>query len=219
MIVFDVFQESLRRFIGEKKVSMTQPKSKSFRFFLFLLIAAVGFLADIATKHWIFAKLGRPGERPVYWIIDGVFGFQTSLNQGALFGIGQGRVTLFVALSLVALAGIAWWVWVDYAKSVFLSSTLGLIGAGILGNLWDRVGLHHMTWTQFDVDVWSCDAESLGRPVYAVRDWILVMIGSYHWPNFNIADAALVSGVTLMILRVFLTPNPERERELKEVTG
>jgi signal peptidase II len=31
-----------------------------------------------------------------------------------------------------------------------------------------------------------------------VRDWILVMIGPYPWPNFNLADAMLVCGAALL---------------------
>ena len=177
--------------------------------FLFLLVAAIGCALDLWTKHRIFDSLGRPGERPPRWIIDGVFGFQTSLNQGALFGIGQGQITLFVTLSLIALAGVVWWIWSDSNKSVFLSTTLGLIAAGIVGNLWDRVGLHQMIWTQFDYEVYSCDLESVSRPVYAVRDWILVMLGDYPWPNFNIADSCLVCGAILIGAYALFAPNPQ----------
>ncbi|MBQ9874155.1 MAG: signal peptidase II [Thermoguttaceae bacterium] len=196
---------------------MKHPKSKAFRTILFLAIAAFGFIVDIWTKHWIFAELGRPGQKPVRWIIDGVFGFQTSLNQGALFGMGQGKTTLFVVLSIVALVGVAWWVWADLTRSAFLSTTLGLIAAGILGNLWDRVGMHRMAWTQFDVDVWGCKPENLGEPIYAVRDWILVMIGKYPWPNFNIADSCLVCGAILVGIYALFAPTPNPEEVAKEL--
>ena len=184
---------------------------------LFLLVAAIGLVADLASKHLIFEELGRPGMQPPRWIIDGVFGFQTSLNQGALFGIGQGQITLFVALSFVALAGIAWWVWSDVSRSVYLSTTLGLVVAGILGNLWDRVGLHHMTWTQFAADVWSCSKEAVGQPIHAVRDWILVMIGDYPWPNFNIADSCLVCGAILIGIYAVFAPNPNPKQIAEQI--
>ena len=39
----------------------------------------------------MFARLGMPGpDSRTWWLWDGVFGFQTSLNEGALFGMGQG---------------------------------------------------------------------------------------------------------------------------------
>jgi len=195
---------------------MKNTKSRAFRFTLFLIVAAIGLILDLATKHWIFAKLGEPGAQGVWWIIPRVFGFQTSLNQGALFGIGQGQIPLFVAFSIVALVGVVFWVWHDLSKSVFLATTLGLITAGILGNLWDRVGLHGMKWTQFDVDVWSCPPEVVGKPVYAVRDWILVMLGNYPWPNFNIADSCLVCGAILIGIYAFFAPAVSPEKILQE---
>ena len=177
---------------------MTSTAKRSPRILLFLILSAICFSADLATKSWVFGKLGLPGERGVWWQIPKVFGFQTSLNRGALFGIGQGQIPLFVALSAVALLGIVWWIISDASRSRYLATALGLITGGILGNLWDRVGLHGMKWTQFDADAWSCTQDMIGQPVYAVRDWILVMIGDYAWPNFNIADACLVSGAILI---------------------
>jgi lipoprotein signal peptidase len=38
-----------------------------------------------------------------------------------------------------------------------------------------------------------------GEPARAVRDWILVMIGKYEWPAFNIADSLLVCGAVLLV--------------------
>ena len=190
---------------------MNSRKSQLVRLIIFLAIAAVGFGADLATKHWIFDKLGLPGRQDVWWIVPDVFGFQTSLNQGALFGIGQGQIPLFVGLSFVALFGVCWWVWSDVSNSRYLATTLGLIAAGILGNLWDRCGLHGMKWTAFDVEVWNQPPESLGQPVYAVRDWILVMLGDYPWPNFNIADSCLVCGAILIGCYALFAPNPAKK--------
>ena len=188
---------------------MKKLSSRSSRLLLFAVIAALFCALDLGTKHWIFERLGRPGESPVWWMISDVFGFQTSLHQGALFGIGQGQSPLFATLSCVALVGIVGWVWADSTRSVFLASTLGLITAGILGNLWDRLGLHRMRWSEFDADVWGCPPEMVGEPIYAVRDWILVMLGDYPWPNFNIADSCLVCGAILISLYALFTPTPK----------
>ena len=165
-------------------------------FFLFFSIA--GCVLDLWTKNLAFANLGLPGEQPPSWVIEGVFGFQTSLNQGALFGIGQGQIFLFVTRSFIALIGICWWMLFGKERNIFISIVLGLVLAGILGNLWDRSALHGMMWTQYGVYTGQCEAGQVGSPVYAVRDWILVMIGSYHWPNFNLADSFLVTGAILM---------------------
>ncbi len=104
---------------------------------------------------------------------------------------------VFAGLSVVALLGIVGWLVLSAGRSRFLVVTLALISAGILGNLYDRLALHglrhHYTEGTFIVD----------QPVFAVRDWILVMIGDWPWPNFNIADAMLVCGAALLVLHSF----------------
>ncbi|MDD3587192.1 MAG: signal peptidase II [Thermoguttaceae bacterium] len=174
------------------------------RLFRFFCVVFLGVLADLWTKAAIFNRLGAPGARETWWLIPNVFGFQTSLNQGALFGIGQGKIVLFVMFSIVAIVGILVWLVYDRRKSLYITFTLGMITAGILGNLWDRLGLHHLEWTQFDVLTGQCTPEMVGTRVHAVRDWILVMIGSYHWPNFNIADSLLVCGAILIFLYAWI---------------
>ena len=188
---------------------MPKLSSRTSRLLLFAVIALCFCALDLGTKRWIFERLGRPGKSEVLWLIPDVFGFQTSLNQGALFGIGQGQIPLFATLSCVALVGIVGWVWADSTRSVFLASTLGLITSGILGNLWDRLGLHGMRWSNFEAEIWGCPPEMVGEPIYAVRDWILVMLGDYPWPNFNIADSCLVCGAILIGFYALFTPTPK----------
>ena len=78
------------------------------RVYLFLAIAATGCLVDLATKHWIFNRLGMPGGE-TWWLWRPFFGLQTSVNEGALFGVGQGQVWLFAIASGAAILGIGWW--------------------------------------------------------------------------------------------------------------
>ena len=80
------------------------------RCLVFFAIALGGCAIDLATKRWIFDRLGHNGlNANVWWLWPNVFGFQTSLNTGALFGMGAGWVWLFSGLSVVALAGILYW--------------------------------------------------------------------------------------------------------------
>lgn len=173
------------------------------RYLVFFAIAAVGCLVDLLTKHWAFEKLGMPGGRP-WWLWQGVFGFQTSLNEGALFGMGQGFVPLFAVLSIVAAVAILFWLFVaGAARDWILTVALGLVMAGTFGNLYDRLGLHDLRWN------FANRLHEVGDPVYAVRDWILVMIGRWPWPTFNIADSMLVCGAALLILHAIWTPRPQ----------
>lgn len=166
---------------------------------LFAGIVVVGFAADLATKNYVFAWLGMPDPRvPPAWIWPDVFGFQTSLNEGALFGMGQGMVPVFGALSIAAALGILYWLfWAGAARDLLLTLALACVMAGIAGNLYDRLGLPGLRWN------YATDLHEVGDPVHAVRDWILVMIGPYHWPNFNIADSLLVCGAGLLILHAY----------------
>jgi len=164
------------------------------RIALFFSIATLGCLADLVSKRIVFDWLGMPGEQPVWWLIDGWFGFHTSLNQGALFGLGQGYVSVFALLSVIAAVGVFVWLFVyGAAADRLLTIALACVTAGILGNLYDRLGLHGLTWPAGYV------GHAPGTSVYAVRDWILVMIGSWPWPTFNIADSLLVCGAGLLI--------------------
>ncbi len=166
------------------------------RCFVFLLLAVFGCALDLATKSWMFNRLGMPDPNSsTKWIWTGVFGFQTSLNEGALFGLGQGMVPLFAGLSIVAAIGIfVWLFFAGGASDWLLTIALGSIMAGIFGNLYDRLGLAGLTWNGL------IGHHAHGEPVYAVRDFILVMIGPWHWPNFNLADSYLVCGAALACL-------------------
>jgi signal peptidase II len=176
----------------------------SSRYFVFFGLAIVGCLLDLGTKSWIFDRLGMPGTQGVWWFWQDVFGLQTSLNEGALFGIGQGSVKFFSIMSVIAAVAIFIWLFVaGAARDWLVTVACGLIFAGIFGNLYDRLGLPGLIWN---------DANSLhqvGDTVYAVRDWIHVMIGSWPWPTFNLADSMLVCGAGLIIIHVIWFESPE----------
>jgi len=105
--------------------------------------------------------------------------------------MGQGLSWLFALLSLVAIAGILYWLFVQHAaKSYWLTVSLSFVLAGTLGNLWDRLGMHGFT-------------DEVGHTYYAVRDFLLFTFGSYHWPVFNFADVLLVTGAIMLVLHSF----------------
>ena len=59
---------------------------------------------------------------------------------------------------------------------------LGLILGGAIGNLYDRIALHH------------------------VIDFLEVRIVHYHWPDFNVADSSIVVGACLLLLETRRPP-------------
>lgn len=183
---------------AEGRATAAKPTVPANRYAIFFLLAFGGCALDLATKQWIFDRLGMPGEKPTDWLWEGVFGFQTSLNEGALFGMGQGWVMVFAVLSILVVPVIIYWLFVGRAASdLLLTIALGLVTAGVLGNLYDRLGVPSLVWN------FANELHEVGDPVYAVRDWICVMLGSFHWPNFNVADSMLVCGAILLVWHAF----------------
>jgi signal peptidase II len=170
------------------------------RLVLFLVLAIAGTAADLWTKQAIFGWLGNPGESPPHWLVEPYIGFQTAVNMGALFGLGQGFGWLFAILSVVAAVGIVYWLFVLKAcKSLWLTVAMGFVMGGIFGNLYDRLGIPQLP------DVYKG----------GVRDWILFRYGEYTWPNFNVADSLLVTGAIMLGIFSFFFSDP---REIPTTT-
>ena len=166
-------------------------------FAIYILLALGGCFADLVTKHWVF-KRNDMFYGSEWWLWKGHIGIQKSLNEGALFGMGQGNVWLLAAFSVVALLAIPFWLFRHgAAEHRWLTVALGCITGGILGNLYDRLGFSDLVWDQFD-------SSRSGETVYAVRDWILFQWNDqWVWPNYNIADALLVGGACLLMFVSF----------------
>jgi signal peptidase II len=167
----------------------------------FVALAVVAAGVDLATKSIAFARLGMPGMSPGHPLVPGMLSLETNLNEGALFGMGQGFGLAFAGVSVLAIAGIlAMMARQTTRDDPLLVTSLGLIVGGILGNLYDRLGLPGLTW--------HAPAERVGEPVRAVRDWIhFTLPGVIDWPIFNLADTWLVIGAGLILL-MSLRPQP-----------
>ena len=105
-------------------------------------------------------------------------------NRGAAFGFlsqaGGWQRWFFVAAGVAIGVFVAVWLWrAARAGQRWLSAGLSLVLGGALGNLWDRIVRG------------------------AVVDFIDVHYGQYHWPAFNVADAAITVGAALVILASF----------------
>jgi signal peptidase II len=167
------------------------------RYFVFAGIALIGCAADLLTKAWFFS-LPRLRAGEILWLWPGHVGIQLSWNEGALFGMGQGKVWWFAALSLIAAIAIpAWLFWFRAARDSWLTVAMGCVMSGVLGNLFDRLALHG--------EVWPPVYPRAGEAAHAVRDWILWQASDrWRWPNFNIADSLLVVGVAILLLHALL---------------
>jgi len=178
------------------------------RYVVFHLLAGLGCCADLISKHLVFDWLGMPHESQgrVHWLWPQYVGLQTTLNQGGVFGMMQGKVGLLTVFSVLALAGILYWLFVAKAAlDGWLTITMGVVSGGIVGNLYDRIGWWGIVVT--------------GERIPAVRDWILLRYGQWSWPNFNIADCLLVTGAVLLVLQAFLLQSTDDKAEPSGASG
>jgi signal peptidase II len=164
------------------------------RWGVFALLGGVSLLADLASKQLAFSRLGMPGQSRPVTVVPGMLWIETSLNEGAVFGIGQGFGGVFAAISCAAVGFILVLVSRQATRADGrLLVSLGLITGGILGNLYDRLGFPGLRW--------HAPIDRVGQPVLAVRDWIHFRLeGVIDWPIFNLADSWLVIGACLILI-------------------
>lgn len=105
---------------------------------VFFLTAGLGVLFDQLTKRLAVAKLAL--YRPVP-LVNGVLELLRIENQGAAFGIMQGRMSFFYIITFIVLAFLLY-VLVrlpEDRKYTPLLICMSFIAAGAVGNLIDRV--------------------------------------------------------------------------------
>ena len=156
----------------------------------YLLAAAAVYLADQASKAWAVRRL-RDGE--VVRAFDGLLHFGYAENPGIAFGQLQdgGAFGRWMLAGLAVVGLLLYFVRTKRTDDRLLGA-LALLLAGVAGNLTDRVRLGH------------------------VVDFIEVFIGSYQWPTFNVADAAICVGAGLLALDLILEGREEGRRRKAE---
>jgi signal peptidase II len=109
--------------------------------------------------------------------VNDFFNLVTAWNKGISFGMFNNSLYSNIIFLALASSIVLYLIMLLYkSTSKFTSSALSLIIGGAIGNIIDRLRFK------------------------AVADFIEWHIGSYYWPAFNIADAAICLGVTLLII-------------------
>ncbi len=134
-------------------------------------------LLDQASKqfmlNWIFAP-------PRIYPVMPFFNFVPVWNPGISFGmLADGGQVARAGLTLLAFAVVGWFFWqasrLDHVQQI----AAGLISGGAIGNAIDRL--------------------RFGKVV----DFIDVYVQTWHWPAFNVADAAITAGAALWAYSIF----------------
>ena len=165
-------------------------KSMSRKYIVFIIVTVLFTLFDQLTKLWVTNNIRyRIDEIEV---IPGFLSFVHAQNRGAAFGIMQGQMLLFAIFTVVALVMLGQMLWQLEPEDRFQSFALGLIGSGAIGNGIDRA------YKQSVTDFIRVYTEHPG-----ISAWLRENVGTTEWPSFNIADAAIVTGL-LMFLFYYL---------------
>ncbi len=138
-----------------------------------LILALCVVPLDQLTKLWVTRSIPLGGAIPV---IDGFFSISHVLNPGIVFGLFQGGyVGIFLLLTALAV-GLIFMFYRQLPENDLPSATaLGLILGGAIGNGVDRVVRQ------------------------AVVDFLHFDFGFFVYPDFNVADSAIVVGVGILI--------------------
>lgn len=162
----------------------------------YLVAALAVFLLDQASKAWAVKSLKTGGDLEV---IPGLLNFAYAINTGVAFSMfaGNGDTGRWAlsGLAIFAMALVLYFFWKTPRGDDRILGALGLLLAGILGNVLDRIRLGY------------------------VIDFIDVQFGDWHYPTFNVADIAICTGAALLILDMFLSKKePEVESEAESST-
>jgi len=142
------------------------------------MIAAAVIVLDQLTKAWVLRTWPLPQTGEIE-LIGQWLALTYVRNEGIAFGLFQGVPQLFTVTSLLIVAG-AIYVFLKHLpeQDRWLPIMLGLIVGGAIGNVIDRLRFGY------------------------VVDFIKTLGGRF--PVFNVADSAVVIGVCLMAIHMFL---------------
>ncbi len=166
---------------------------------LFVLTAILIAALDLGSKAWAWGFVEAHGDGEyfkVYSVVAPWFKLVKAENPGTVWGLFQNATPILVGVRCVMVVVICVLAWrtpkTDRGKLI----GFGLVLGGALGNLYDN----------------------LFRESGAVRDFLDFHIplpwreNLYHYPTFNVADSAILTGAVLLFLAFGREGKTERSR-------
>jgi len=162
---------------------------------IYTSLLIVVLVLDQLSKFWIVSNFSL---YEVHEMIPGFFNLVYVTNKGAAFSMFASvespvRHYFFVLVNGGAVIGLTIAAFKMRSGNLLYRISFGLIGAGALGNLIDRLRYG------------------------AVIDFLDFYITTYHWPAFNVADSSICIGVGLLFITNVLSgplkKNTEKYRE------
>ncbi|WP_156290412.1 signal peptidase II [Oceanobacillus salinisoli] len=143
----------------------------------YYIIALLIIGIDQLTK-WMVVRSMEIGEN--ISIIDGFFYLTSHRNQGAAWGILEGRMLFFYIVTVIVVIGVVYYMQKYAHSDKWLALGLSFILGGAIGNFIDRLFRQE------------------------VVDFFDFYIFNYNFPIFNVADSALTVGVIFVIIATIL---------------
>ena len=141
---------------------------------LFVVVAALVLALDQLSKSWV-----RNNAAEIE-LLPGFLDFVYVKNYGSAFGLLANQTFLLISITITSLVIILLFLRHLYRTTTLSFVSTGLILAGALGNLIDRLRFGYVT------------------------DFIDVHLGNlFHWYTFNIADTAIVIGILTFIYSLY----------------
>ena len=146
-----------------------------------LWLSAVVVILDQLTKQWVEESFVVYETFPV----TSFFNLTLVYNKGAAFSFladaGGWQRWFFTGLALLVSTYLVYWLMQLKKNQVLLPLAIAMLIGGAIGNVIDRFLYGH------------------------VIDFLDFYIQNWHWPAFNLADSAIVLGVTLFIWDSFFS--------------
>ncbi len=147
------------------------------RYVAWILVAALIVGVDQLTKWAIVEWVPLYGKVPLNSYVNLTHQQNTGAAFSFLANASGWQRWFFIGLGSVVSAVIAVWLWrIRRAGLLVLTAGLALVLGGAIGNLIDRIRLGYVT------------------------DFIQVWFGSWAFPSFNVADAAISVGAAFLII-------------------
>ena len=159
-------------------------------YLLFIGPALSVLLLDQISK-WLASNHLEPNQ--ILSIIPGFFNLVFVKNRGMAFGIlSQSRsgfsYYFLLATTIVAIGVILFFFCWTKREQKWLTVGLSLILGGAIGNLMDRIRLGY------------------------VIDFLDFFLKAYHWPAFNMADAAVTAGTFWLLINIITGKNLKEDK-------
>ncbi len=163
-------------------------KKKWWLYIVELAVIAVILVADLLSKKYVWNFLDQNG---VQENVIGLFNLVKVKNEGAGFGIFQGKTIALTIITFIVVIAICVYLFFALKESEWLRISLVFVTAGGIGNIVDRIAFGY------------------------VRDFIQFSFWD-SFPVFNIADSFVTVGAFMLVVVLIVMLVKEGNKNQKE---